>query len=201
MKRLSRLALPAVLLIGLSGCMGPQLKMAPPEQIAAPDPIPDNSGKYMNPYTEDGVLAAWVDKAVNAKMGAQAGSMIGQYAGQKAMENVPFVGGLLGQKLGAEMGRKIALESSGGEEFIKDTSDSSFNDIKSMSLYLYARHSTHKHYQQALDATMAIYPELQQGYGQALWQASREIAQNGAGSNTTATPAAQQQAKTGLFGF
>ncbi|MDB6114799.1 MAG: hypothetical protein JWQ62_1744, partial [Lacunisphaera sp.] len=66
--------------------------------VVAPKPIEGNTGKYMSPFTSDGVVAEWVDKAVKAKMGSAVGGAIGAYAGQKAMENIPFIGGMLGQK-------------------------------------------------------------------------------------------------------
>jgi hypothetical protein len=175
MKNLVRIAFLAFVAVSLSACMAPAVKMAPPEQIAAPEPIPDTTGEFMNPYTEDGVLAKWVDKAMNAKMGAQAGSLIGAYAGQKAMENIPFVGGIIGQEVGNKLGREIALKSVGGIDFVKETSDSSFKTVDDLALYMYATHSSHKHYAEALDATMAIYPELKQRYHAAIYSASANV--------------------------
>jgi len=163
----------AVLAFLLAACAANSLKMAPPEQIAVPEPIQDNSGAYMNPYTEDGVLAQWVDKAINAKMGASAGGVIGAYAGQKAMEHVPFVGGILGQTMGEKMGREIAIQSAGGWDYIKESSDSSFNTVDDLAVYLYGRHSKDNHYQEALEATMEIYPDLRQRYMAAVVEASR----------------------------
>ncbi len=161
------------LALSLSACATNSLKMARPEQIAAPQPIGDNSGAYMNPYTEDGVLAQWVDKAINAKLGASAGGALGSYAGQKAMENAPFVGGMLGQAFGENLGREVAIQSAGGWESIKGSSDSSFNSVDDLAVYLYARHSGDKHYQEALEATMEIYPDLRQHYMAAVLEASR----------------------------
>jgi hypothetical protein len=140
------------------------VKLAAPELLLAPQPIEDNSGLYMNPYTEDGVLTQWVDKAVNAKIGSQAGALIGAQAGQKLLESIPLIGGLLGQEAGQALGREIALKSVGGEEFLKESSDTSFNSIDDLALYLYVNYSSHKHYAEALDATMEIYPDLKLRY-------------------------------------
>ena len=125
----------------------------------------------MCPYTQDGVLAEWVDKAINAKMGATVGKHAGAYAGQKALENVPLLGGWLGSKAGEAAGRAIAIKASGGWEYIKSTSDMSFDSLNDMSVYLYARHSSHEHYKDALDATMEIYPKLKKGYYKAIQKA------------------------------
>lgn len=172
---ISVVALGFVVLAGCAGIGGPQL--AQPAQLAtiAPQPIYGNSGEFMSPYTEDGVVAGWVDKAINAKLGAAIGSQAGAYAGRKLMENVPFFGGMLGQRVGDAAGRKIAIEASGGWEYIKETSDLSFNRLEDMAVYLYANHSSHPDYQKVLEATYEIYPDLQQAYMPAIMAASRRV--------------------------
>lgn len=122
--------------------------------------IPDNSGEYMNPWTSDGVLAEWVDKAINANMGSAIGSTVGAYAGQKALENVPFIGGILGSKLGKEVGRTTAINSSGGMDYIRTTSDLSFRNLDDMARYLKTHYANESTYQDAIKAADAIYPGL-----------------------------------------
>jgi hypothetical protein len=161
----------------VSGCaMGP-----PPFPAATaltpPEGIPDNSGKYMAPYTSDGVVAEWVDKAVKAKMGSAVGGAIGAYAGQKAMENIPFIGGMLGQKVGEKMGREIAIKGAGGWEFIKSSSDISFNTVDELSVWMYAKYSTNEHYAEVLSATQEIYPEMKQRYFMAIQAAGQAASQ------------------------
>lgn len=143
-------------------------------QVVAPTPIEGNGGEFMSPFTSDGVVAPWVEKAIDAKTGAAVGSAVGAYAGQKLMENIPFVGGWLGQKAGDAAGREIALQMAGGYEYIKETSDLSFNTLDELSVWMYATHSTHKHYQQALESMKEIYPDLKSGYMQALIRAPRK---------------------------
>lgn len=155
----------------LTGCATtPQISR--PDKLIAPKPIMGNSGQYMCPYTQDGVMAEWTDKAINAKIGSKLGQTAGTYAGQKALDKVPFVGGYIGSKGGEIVGRKLAIESAGGMDYIKKKSDLSFNDIEKMSVYLYVKHSNHPHYQDALDAAMEIYPELKEQYYPALQKAS-----------------------------
>lgn len=159
-------------LVMAGGCaMGPQL--VPPSQLTAPQAILDNTGKYMCPYTTDNVLAEWTDKALNAKMGSALGGTIGSLAGQKALEQVPFIGGMLGKQVGEAVGRKIAIGAAGGEQFIRESSDISFNSIDDMAVYMYVKYSTSEHYNDALKATMEIYPELKNSYGTSLINASR----------------------------
>ncbi|MEO3879438.1 hypothetical protein [Rheinheimera fenheensis] len=150
--------------------------VAQPSELTAPPAIMDNSGEYMSPFTSDGVVAEWVDKAVNAKAGASIGGMAGAYAGQKLAENIPFIGGFIGEAVGNTLGREVALNMSGGEEFIRSTSDISFHNLNDMAVWLYVNYSANPHYQDALDSTFAIYPDLQQVYYQALINASAAVA-------------------------
>jgi len=99
--------------------------------------------------------------------------MVGAYAGQKALEQVPFVGGFIGQKAGAAIGCKIAIEASGGWDFIKSTSDMSFNSIDDMVVWLYATKSTNEHYQDVVKAVGNIYPEFKDRQWAALNAARR----------------------------
>jgi hypothetical protein len=147
-----------------SGCATHQSSVASvtPAQLQAiaPQPIEGNSGKFMSPYTTDGVVAEWVDKAVNAKAGSAIGQTVGAYAGAKALEQVPFIGGFLGAKAGKAIGQKIALSAIGGEEFLKSSSDLSFNSVDDLAVYTYVNFGTTEHYGDALKAAMDIYPEL-----------------------------------------
>lgn len=133
-------------------------------------PIEGNSGRYLSPFTSDGVAAAWVDKAINASLGSSLGGMAGAYAGQKALEQVPFIGGFLGQKAGAAAGRGIALKSVGGETYLRETSDLSFNNIHDMAKWLVQTHAGHARFAEIMKAAGQIYPELTQAYLLALRQ-------------------------------
>jgi len=145
------------------------------QSYARPDPTPieGNSGMYMCPYTQDGVLAEWTDMAISVKLGKATGSVVGTaagaYAGKELAKNLPipgasllggFLGGAAGKKVGSSAGRKIGLEAAGGMENIRQTSDLSFNDLKDMRDYLYANHSNHEHFRLALQITAEIYPDF-----------------------------------------
>lgn len=131
-------------------------------------PIEGNTGRYLSPITSDGVAAAWVDKAINASLGSSLGGMAGAYAGQKALEQVPFIGGFLGQKAGAAAGRGIAIKSVGGEAYLRETSDLSFNDINDMATWLVQTHASHARFADIMKAAGQIYPELTPAYLAAL---------------------------------
>lgn len=114
----------------------------------------------MCPYTQDGVVAPWVDKAINAEIGATIGKTAGAYLGAKALEQIPLVGGILGSKVGDAAGRAIAIQACGGMDYIKSSSDLSFNSADDLVVWLYATKSTNEHYQQVFKAVCEIYPEV-----------------------------------------
>lgn len=158
---------------GLLGSLGaPKLPAA--DTLVAPSPIEGNSGKYMSPFTSDGVTAEWVTKAMKVGAGGAIGSAAGQLAGQQALSQVPFFGGMLGKSLGNSAGRAIALKSIGGEAFLKSSSDLSFDNGDAMLVFVYAKYSTHAEYNKILDATYSIYPELKDRYQSALQHAQKK---------------------------
>ncbi|MGJ3255988.1 MAG: PDZ domain-containing protein [Alcanivorax sp.] len=130
--------------------------------------LKNNSGKYLSPYTSDGVTAEWVNKAINVSMGKATGSAVGgvagAYAANKVLENVPFggmLGGFLGSKAGKAVGGNTALEASGGWDFIRNSSDISFNSMSDMAQWLATTHSTKSNFVDVIKAADKIYPGLQ----------------------------------------
>jgi len=130
-----------------------------PEAVKVHPPIQGNTGKYMCPYTSDGVLTDWVQKGIKVGLAAKIGGAVGAGAVVGATRAIPIVG-IAGYYGGKAITRKIALESMGGEEFIKKTSDLSFDYPDDLAVYMYAKHSTHPDYKKALEATFSIYPKL-----------------------------------------
>lgn len=171
MKRIGAL----LLATALAGCASvvPQPQLAAPHAILAPTPILGNSGKYMSPFTEDGTVTAWVEKGKSASAGSAIGGFLGAQAGQKLAENIPFIGGFLGQQVGETAGRAVALQMVGGEEFIRNNSDLSFNSVQDLAVHMYAKNSTHKDFGEVLKLTQDIYPELKTAYYPAVVNASR----------------------------
>jgi hypothetical protein len=129
--------------------------------------INGNSGRYMSPYTSDGVTAEWVNKAINANIGATAGSGVGAaagaYAANKALESIPFAsvfGGMLGSAAGESIGRETAIEASGGWAYIRATSDQSFRSLADMAEYLRAVYGNEATYGDVIAATTQVYPDF-----------------------------------------
>lgn len=129
--------------------------------------IRNNTGQFMSPYTSDGVTAEWVNKAINANIGATTGSAVGAvagaYAANKVLESVPFgsfLGGMIGSKVGKEAGRSTAIDSIGGWEYVRSTSDMSFRSLADMARYLKAEHGSDPNFNDVMTATSQIYPEF-----------------------------------------
>jgi len=149
----------ALVAIVLVGC-GQSPQPPQPTTLISPTPIMDNTGAYLFPYTQDDVLAEWTDKAIVAEGTSQVSGAVGAYAGSKVMEQIPFIGGFLGNKVGAEIGRRVVIESAGGMEFIKESSDISFNSPKDYCIYAYVKFSSNEHYDGAMKAAYSLYDEL-----------------------------------------
>lgn len=138
------------------------------ETTAAGTPIiRDNSGRYLSPYTSDGVVAEWVNKAINNKMGSAAGSAVGavagKYAAQKALEHVPggaLIGSIFGSKAGKAVGNKMADDVSGGDAYRRQTSDLSFHSLNDMAAWLTEKHGDKANFTEVTKATNAVYPGL-----------------------------------------
>jgi len=135
---------------------------APPAPVS-PAALTDKSGKFFLPYDNEGNLTAWAEKALGAQVGAAVGAKAGAKAGSMLAAKVPF-GGLLGgkaKKKGKELG---ALAAVGGADFIKESSNLSFNSLEDMSLYMHLNCSENENYIKAFAAAMAIYPDLEKTY-------------------------------------
>lgn len=132
-------------------------------QANAPAPIQGNAGKFMSPFTTDGVTAEWVTKAMKVQASGAIGEAAGQIAANQLLSNIPFAGMFAG-KATKSLARSAAMKSIGGEEFLKSSSDLSFNSLQEMAAHMYAFHSSHAEYPQIVKATSAIYPDFSAVY-------------------------------------
>ena len=128
--------------------------------LAVPQPILGNTGQFMSPFTEDGTVTVWVEKAVNAKIGSAVGGMVGAEAGKKMFEQVPLFGGMFGKSVGEAAGREIAIKAAGGWDFIKANSDLSFDSLREMSVWMKTTHGASPHYAAVVSSIKEIYPAL-----------------------------------------
>ena len=153
--------------------------------LNAPAPIMDNSGAFLSPYRCDGTPTEWSNKAMTAGAGAAAGGML---AG-KAAEKVPFIGGLFAKKAKAMGAQTGAVTAAGGMDFIKSTSDLSFNTADELAVYLQAKHAAlDPDFAKRVSAAMAIYPDLKSKYTTAVQAAADAAKAAGAMAAPAATP-------------
>lgn len=170
-RTLLMILLSALASLAITGCAAP---LPAPEVVIAPQPRMDNGGEYMSPFTQDGTVALWVDKGVDAKTGKLIGGTAGAIIGQQVFGRVPFVGGIVGNMVGNEIGRQAAIDSFGGMEYITSTSDMSFDTAEDMAVYLYATYGKHhESFEPAVQAAQSIYPRLGKVWYSAIQHAPR----------------------------
>ena len=132
-------------------------------ELPAATPINGSAGKYLLPIDANGALTEWAQKAINAQVGNVAGEQAGA-AASKGLASVVPGGGLAGgflKKKGKEAGAMAAL---GGPEFVKKTSSLSFNTVEEFAIYLHAKTGKTADYSKAVQAAIALYPDLEKTY-------------------------------------
>ncbi len=139
--------------------MGGAVAAAGPGKLG-PQPMLGNTGKYLCPFTEDGTVALWVDKAIKARMGGAIGGMVGAEVGKEVFKNIPMFGSMFGKMAGDKIGRETAIKMAGGWEFIKANSDQSFDSVHEYVAWLKANYAGTEHYNDVVAAIKELYPEL-----------------------------------------
>ena len=142
-------------------------------ELEAPDPIEGNKGKYILPYHASGETTEWADKALTAQAGAAAGEQAANVATKTIATKVPFgsaFGGLMKNK-GKEMAAVTAI---GGWDYIRETSSLSFKKLDDYAVWLHVNHSGSIEYEKTLAAAMAIYPDLEKDYDNAIKDAYKD---------------------------
>lgn len=163
-------------LLCVNGCKSndaQKIQIPFPSEILAQEPIEGTEGKYVLPYTSDGVLTEWVELAIDAGIGEDLGGLVGSLVGRQLVSGIPFIGATIGNNVGENVGRTMAIDAIGGIDVLKQSSDLSFDSLEEMSRYLYKNHSDHAYYLPAIKATMVFYPELKYVYNQAIINAPR----------------------------
>lgn len=115
---------------------------------------------FMSPYTTDGVVAEWVDQAINKQIGQSAGSALGaaagQYAAQKALEGIPG-GGILGGTLGSMLGEAVGGKAAVDRNLLYETSDMSFRSVRDMVVYMEREHGDSANFPEVVEAVAQFY--------------------------------------------
>jgi len=132
-------------------------------QLDVNEPREDAEGKYIFPYSSIGLITEWAEKSLNAQAGAEVGAMAGDKAVGALASKVPF-GGLAGGLMKGKAKELAAVTAIGGWDFIRSTSDISFDALEDYSLYMHVNFNGGPDYENALSASMAIYPELEKSH-------------------------------------
>ena len=147
----------------LAGCGGPTALMRPAPELTKVGYVCGNKGRYMSPFTSDGTLSKWVDKGLAIKAGQLTGMSLGGVAGKIVSPDSPL-GPVFAASVGGAVGREIAIESFGGWDYIRTTSQMSFDYFDVMAIYLYREFHDKPNYANALKAAFLIYPRLREVY-------------------------------------
>ena len=155
--------------------------LPPPETLVLPTAgvRMDNNGPYMCPFTQDDLLAKWIDKAKHVQVAEQSAMAAGAVAAQLLMGNRRSQFGtaavsMHAARLAAAAARATAMKAIGGMKYIKSESDISFYSCETMAVYMYVKYSRTEHYAAALDAAFTIYPDFKQRYRRAIRGAPRK---------------------------
>ena len=142
-------------------------------ELEVPEPVDGNSGEFYFPYTQSGYLTPWAEKALSAQIGAEVSGRAADGAINSLASKVPLGGFLAGRAEGKakETGAVLAI---GGWDFIRESTDTSFNSLADMSVYMHSEFNGEADYEQALAAAMALYPELERGHERAIDNAYKD---------------------------
>lgn len=125
--------------------------MPDPEELAAPAPRADAQGAFCVPYRADGHLADW---ALSIRQRVAAGELEAEPEDPLATRN-------------------RALELLGGYDMVTASSDQSFDDVADLAVFMYVGYSRREGYDETLEATCILYPQLRARYRQAVVLAPR----------------------------
>jgi hypothetical protein len=153
--------------------------VSPEAEPKVPKPRKDTKGKYISPYRADGTLAPWAEKAMAgsaaAALGNKAGDELGKLASEKLASKVPggaVLGSLFGKKAKKTLAETAAVKAVGGWDYIKETSDMSFNSTMDLAVYMHVNYAgSDSDFAKAMGAAMGIYPRLVGAYEPAIKRA------------------------------
>jgi hypothetical protein len=155
-----------VAMLSLAGCALPA-----PDTLQSPTPLPHGGGKYPCPYTASGVLTPWAQRAIESDRG---GAKAGAFAAEMAIGAVPIAGELFAEQVGQEMVKDAAVKAAGGRDFMRVTSDQSFEKLDDLAVWHYVNYSAAAEFKTLQKFLTELYPYLAENYGNAVRHARRK---------------------------
>jgi hypothetical protein len=168
-KNVGTLAPAAILIVALSSLAG--CALPPPDTLQSPTPLPHGGGKYPCPYSASGVLTPWAQRAIESDRG---GAKAGAFAAEMAVGAIPVAGDLFAEHVGQEMVKSAAVKAAGGREFMRGTSDQSFDELDDLAVWHYVNFSTAAEFNTLQKFLTELYPYLAENYGNAVRHAKRK---------------------------
>ncbi len=145
------------------------------DHLEVPEPAADSAGKFVLPYSENGELTAWAQKALTAQASAAIAGKASDKAVDQLAAKIPFGGALSGGMKSRGKGA-AAVAAIGGMPFIREASDRSFDSLDDYATFLHSQYAYRPDYKEALAAAMAIYPKLEKRYKPAVSKAYKAAA-------------------------
>jgi len=142
--------------------------------LKAPKPIQGSKGDYMFPYSADGNINPWGEKALTAQVGSKVGEKVAEEGVKALASKIPF-GGLFAGAAKKQAKSSGAVLAIGGWDFIKENTDMSFDELRDLSVYMHSKFYGNENYETALAAAMGIYPELEKEHEKAISRAYKKL--------------------------
>ncbi len=159
-------------IMGVFGCATTH-ELPPPQSLHIPARHMDNSGDFLCPYTQDHVLAEWVDMQIKAGAYESIAKGLGSTAAAAFSATPLSLASFVFRKVAEGIARSAAIRSAGGMDNIRAKSDVSFDRIDDLAVYMYQFYSAEETYPYALAAARLLYPELEQRYIPAIEEARK----------------------------
>lgn len=165
MKALLRLAASAFLALAAGACASAGVDMPDPNLVRSPEPMAGSEGAFLSPYTAEGNLTSWAQRAVDS-------GVLGDVEGYMGIDRGNLIESAFsaGKRLiGSEATVNDAtLEAAGGWEVIRAATEQSFATAEDLSTHLYANYHDDAMFSKALAVSADLYPQVRTGFVKAV---------------------------------
>jgi hypothetical protein len=126
---------------------------------AVPEPRPGSSGEFMSPFTTEGKLAPWMQRALIAGSSSTGRTL--------AESGVTYLAGTqVAGVVDYAIEQHATIRAAGGRAGIKADSDVSFDSLIDLALHLHLLYSNHRDYDEILAILYLVYPKIESSFAQ-----------------------------------